>query len=155
LRHAVPFFPPGTVHLAVVDPGVGSARRALCVETDTAVLVGPDNGLFSLLAPPPAVRRIVELTEERFFLTPRSATFHGRDGYAPRACALRPGARRGRPRHRSRRPGPPPPAPPALARPRADPPRERGPRAGHLRRPLRQPGDEPAGPDIPSGSGFD
>lgn len=86
LRHAVPFFPPGTVHLAVVDPGVGSARRALCVETDTAVLVGPDNGLLSLVAP--AVRRIVELTEERFFLTPRSATFHGRDVFAPVAAAV-------------------------------------------------------------------
>ena len=53
LRHAVPYFMPGTVHLAVVDPGVGSARRALCVETDTAVLVGPDNGLLSLVAPAP------------------------------------------------------------------------------------------------------
>ena len=87
LRHAVPFFPPRTVHLAVVDPGVGSTRRALCVETDTAVLVGPDNGLFSLVAPAPAVRRIVELTEERFFLTPRSATFHGRDVFAPVATS--------------------------------------------------------------------
>jgi S-adenosylmethionine hydrolase len=88
LRHAVPFFPPGTVHLAVVDPGVGSARRALCVETDTALLVAPDNGLLSLVAPAPAVRRIVELTEERFFLTPRSTTFHGRDVFAPVAAAV-------------------------------------------------------------------
>lgn len=88
LRHAVPYFPAGTVHVAVVDPGVGSARRALCVETATATLVGPDNGLLSLAAPPASVRRVVELTEERFFLTPRSATFHGRDVFAPVAAAL-------------------------------------------------------------------
>jgi S-adenosylmethionine hydrolase len=88
LRHAVPYFPPGTVHVAVVDPGVGSARGALCVETDTATLVGPDNGLLSLAAPPASVRRIVELAEERFFLAPRSATFHGRDVFAPVAAAL-------------------------------------------------------------------
>ena len=88
LRHAVPYFPPGTVHVAVVDPGVGSARRALCVETGHGVLVGPDNGLLSLAAPPADVRRIVHLTEERFFLSPRSATFHGRDVFAPVAAAL-------------------------------------------------------------------
>jgi S-adenosylmethionine hydrolase len=88
LRAAVPWFPRGTIHVAVVDPGVGSQRRALCVETDAAVLVGPDNGLLSLSAPPGAVRRIVELTEERFLLTPRSRTFHGRDVFAPVAAAL-------------------------------------------------------------------
>src|SRR5262249_61122324 len=55
LRHAVPYFPAGTVHVAVVDPGVGSARRALCVETDTATLVGPDNALLPLPPPPPSI----------------------------------------------------------------------------------------------------
>src|SRR4030095_2049275 len=79
LRHAVPWFPRGTIHVAVVDPGVGRPRRALCVETETALLVGPDNGLLSLAAPPESVRRIVELTDERFLLAPRSGTFHGRD----------------------------------------------------------------------------
>jgi S-adenosylmethionine hydrolase len=88
LRQAVPWFPSRTVHVAVVDPGVGSDRRALCVETDRALLVGPDNGLLSLAAPPAAIRRIVELTEERFFLSPRSRTFHGRDVFAPVAAAL-------------------------------------------------------------------
>jgi hypothetical protein len=88
LRHAVPYFPRGTVHVAVVDPGVGSARRPLCIETDTMVLVGPDNGLLSLAAPPDDVRRIIEPTEERFFLGPRSATFHGRDVFAPVAAAI-------------------------------------------------------------------
>jgi S-adenosylmethionine hydrolase len=88
LRHAAPWFPRGTIHVAVVDPGVGSERRALCVEIDTALFVGPDNGLLSLAAPSATVRRIVELTEERFFLTPRSRTFHGRDVFAPAAAAL-------------------------------------------------------------------
>ena len=88
LRHSVPYFPRGTTHLAVVDPGVGSERRALCVETAGALLVGPDNGLLSLAAPPGEIRRIIHLTEERFFLSPRSATFHGRDVFAPVAAAL-------------------------------------------------------------------
>lgn len=88
LRHAAPWFPRGTVHVAVVDPGVGGARRALCVETDAALLVGPDNGLLSLAAPPATVRRVIELTEERFWLMPRSRTFHGRDVFAPVAAAL-------------------------------------------------------------------
>jgi len=88
LEHAVPYFPRGTIHVGVVDPGVGSTRRPLCVETATAVLVGPDNGLLSLAARADAVRRIIHLTEEGFFLTPRSQTFHGRDIFAPVAAAL-------------------------------------------------------------------
>jgi S-adenosylmethionine hydrolase len=88
LAQAVPWFPAGTVHVAVVDPGVGTARRAICVETSHAVLVGPDNGVLSLAAPADAVRRIVHLTETRFFLSPVSASFHGRDVFAPVAAAL-------------------------------------------------------------------
>jgi hypothetical protein len=86
LKHAVPYFSPGTIHVAVVDPGVGTERAALCVETGGGFLVGPDNGVLSLAAVD--VRRIVHLTEERFFLSPRSATFHGRDVFAPVAAAL-------------------------------------------------------------------
>src|SRR3989449_2895796 len=88
LRHTVPYFPPRTIHLVVVDPGVGGERRALCVETTRALLVGPDNGVLSLAAPRTDIRRIIHLTEERFFLSPRSATFHGRDVFAPVAAAL-------------------------------------------------------------------
>jgi S-adenosyl-L-methionine hydrolase (adenosine-forming) len=88
LRHAVPYFPTGTVHVAVVDPGVGTERRALCVETGTGYLVGPDNGVLSLAASAGTVRRIVHLTDERFFLARPSATFHGRDVFAPVAAAL-------------------------------------------------------------------
>ena len=88
LRHAVPYFPQGSVHVAVVDPGVGTERRALCVETAIGWLVGPDNGVLSLAAPSAVVRRVVHLTDERFFLPRRSATFHGRDVFAPVAAAL-------------------------------------------------------------------
>ena len=88
LRHAAPFFAAGTIHVAVVDPGVGGERRPLCIEAEGALFVGPDNGLLSLAAPAPRVRRIVHLAEERFFLSPRSGTFHGRDVFAPVAAAL-------------------------------------------------------------------
>ena len=76
-------FPPGTVHLVVVDPGVGSGRAALAVQSEGRFLVGPDNGVLSpaLLI---AGARAIELP-----LPPRSsATFHGRDVFAPAAAAL-------------------------------------------------------------------
>ncbi|HEX6536915.1 MAG TPA: SAM-dependent chlorinase/fluorinase [Gemmatimonadaceae bacterium] len=80
-------FPPGTVHLVVVDPGVGSARAALAVESDGRALVGPDNGV---LSPALLLRgaRVVSLP------TPAgaSATFHGRDVFAPAAAMLATGA---------------------------------------------------------------
>src|SRR5262244_337958 len=88
LRSAAAFFPPGTIHVAVVDPGVGSARRALLVETHNAFFVGPDNGLLSLAAPADTVVRIVHLTNAEYFLAARSHTFHGRDVFAPVAAYL-------------------------------------------------------------------
>jgi S-adenosylmethionine hydrolase len=86
LKAAASWFPPGTVHVAVVDPGVGTARRAICIETPSARFVGPDNGLLTLAATD--VRRVVEITNERHLLSPRSRTFHGRDVFAPAAAAL-------------------------------------------------------------------
>jgi S-adenosyl-L-methionine hydrolase (adenosine-forming) len=88
LRAAAPYFPRGTVHVGVVDPGVGSARRAICVETADACFVGPDNGLLTLAAPRDRAVRVVEIVDERFLLSPRSATFHGRDVFAPAAAAV-------------------------------------------------------------------
>lgn len=88
LRSAVPFFPPGTIHLAVVDPGVGSARRAILIQTRNAFFVGPDNGLLSLAAPSETVERIVHLTNPQYFLPSQSHTFHGRDVFAPVAAHL-------------------------------------------------------------------
>lgn len=88
LRNAAPFFPPGTIHVAVVDPGVGSARRALLLETRNAFFIGPDNGLLSLAAPAETVTRMVHLTNAEYFLSPGSHTFHGRDVFAPVAAHL-------------------------------------------------------------------
>jgi S-adenosyl-L-methionine hydrolase (adenosine-forming) len=88
LGSAVRFFPSGTIHVAVVDPGVGSARRALLLETPDAFFIGPDNGILSLAVSAEAVTRIVELTNTQYFLSPRSATFHGRDVFAPAAAHL-------------------------------------------------------------------
>lgn len=88
LRQVVPYFPPGTIHVAVVDPGVGGKRRPVAVETDRAWLVGPDNGLLSLAAPPQSVRKVIHLTARRFFRHPVSRTFHGRDIFAPVAAHL-------------------------------------------------------------------
>ena len=90
LLTVTPYFPPGTVHLAVVDPGVGTRRRALAVRSSSgSLLVGPDNGLLlGALEADPAVAA-VELSEPRFWRTPApSATFHGRDVFAPVAAHL-------------------------------------------------------------------
>src|SRR5262249_35003820 len=88
------FFPPGTVHLAVVDPGVGTARRALAVQSRSGSLfVGPDNGLLTgaLDADGPVVA--VELADRSHWRTPDpSPTFHGRDVFAPVAAHLARGA---------------------------------------------------------------
>lgn len=88
LRSALAFFPPGTIHVAVVDPGVGSARRAIIVEIAASFLVSPDNGLLSLAAPAESVRRVIHLTNSRYFLPHVSQTFHGRDIFAPVAAHL-------------------------------------------------------------------
>ncbi|ALF54367.1 hypothetical protein ACX27_18430 [Nostoc piscinale CENA21] len=84
LMNAYPYFPDGTVHIAVVDPGVGGNRRAIAVEFAGGFLVGPDNGIFSgVLSQTPAVAA-VELTNPDYWLTPQpSRTFHGRDIFAP------------------------------------------------------------------------
>ncbi len=84
LMNAYPYFPIGTVHIAVVDPGVGSKRRAIAVEFAQGFLVGPDNGIFSgVLSQSPAIAA-VELTNLNYWRTPQpSKTFHGRDIFAP------------------------------------------------------------------------
>ncbi|MBU7585111.1 MAG: SAM-dependent chlorinase/fluorinase [Nostoc sp. TH1S01] len=84
LMNAYPYFPDGTVHIAVVDPGVGGKRRAIAVEFAGGFLVGPDNGIFSgVLSQTPAVAA-VELTNPNYWRTSQpSRTFHGRDIFAP------------------------------------------------------------------------
>jgi len=87
LEAAAQDFPPGTIHLAVVDPGVGTARRALAVRARGQLFVGPDNGVleWALSVPETEVRA---LTEERYFRSLVSRTFHGRDVFAPVAAHL-------------------------------------------------------------------
>ena len=88
LWSAAPIYPPGTVHCAVIDPGVGTERAALAVASGGQVLVGPDNGVLL-----PAARRlglpdVYRLSEPSFWRHPVSATFHGRDVFAPTAAHL-------------------------------------------------------------------
>ncbi len=82
LRNAVNYFPQRTTHLAVVDPGVGTARRPMLIETERFVLIGPDNGLLSLAAEQAPVRRVIHLDRAQWFLPSPSYTFHGRDVFA-------------------------------------------------------------------------
>jgi S-adenosylmethionine hydrolase len=88
LRHSAPFFPPATIHVAVVDPGVGSGRRALLIESRGCFFIGPDNGILSLAVEGDKPRQAVELSNEIYHLRPTSATFHGRDIFAPVAGYL-------------------------------------------------------------------
>ncbi|MEN9202367.1 MAG: SAM-dependent chlorinase/fluorinase [Thermostichus sp. DG_1_6_bins_120] len=89
LMTAYPYLPAGTIHLAVVDPGVGSNRRAIALQTAQGYLVGPDNGLFSgvlTFSPPLAA---IQLNNPCYWRTPApSFTFHGRDIFAPIAAHL-------------------------------------------------------------------
>jgi hypothetical protein len=88
LRAAFETFPAGTVHVAVVDPGVGSARRAVAVEGRGHTFVGPDNGLFGHVYERVRPFRVFQLTNANYFRREVSPTFHGRDIFAPVAGAL-------------------------------------------------------------------
>ena len=81
-------FPPRTIHVAVVDPGVGSTRRPILVVAGHQFFVGPDNGLFSYILEREKGCRVFHLTRDQYFRQPLSATFHGRDIFAPVAGAL-------------------------------------------------------------------
>src|SRR5262245_43158568 len=87
LESAVPFFPDGTVHLAVVDPGVGTARRPIAIRCGRHHLVGPDNGVLSFALEHPGCT-VVALAAPEYRLPEVSATFHGRDIFAPAAAHL-------------------------------------------------------------------
>lgn len=87
-------FPPGTIHVAVVDPGVGSERRPLLINVNDQFFVGPDNGVFSYVCDGGAPDAF-QLTNEKYWRHPVSATFHGRDIFGPVAAALSLGAKPG------------------------------------------------------------
>ena len=92
LSTAVAYYPPGAVHLVVVDPGVGSERRPIAVQTERASFVSPDNGVLSLALSQDPARQAVRLTGPDYRLPQVSATFHGRDIFAPAAAHLACGA---------------------------------------------------------------
>ena len=81
-------YPEGTVHLVVVDPGVGSARRPLAAEARGRFFVAPDNGVLTRVLAEAEDARVVAIEAKEHFRTPVSATFHGRDVFAPVAAAL-------------------------------------------------------------------
>jgi len=93
LASAAPYFPIGTVNLAVVDPGVGTKRRPIIVETGRSLYVGPDNGLLILSALIDGITNIYHITSEKYVLPQVSRTFHGRDIFAPVAACLASGVK--------------------------------------------------------------
>lgn len=89
LQSALPYFPAGSIHLVVVDPGVGTDRRAVALRADEQWFVGPDNGVFPLVLDDEPPEAIVELDEPEFWRSRSpSTTFHGRDIFAPAAAHL-------------------------------------------------------------------
>jgi S-adenosylmethionine hydrolase len=88
LAASCPFFPRGTIHVAVVDPGVGSARKAIAVQTTRYFFVAPDNGVLSFALRKERIKSIHALEKAAFFLQPVSQTFHGRDIFSPVAAHL-------------------------------------------------------------------
>lgn len=88
LRASYPFFPKGTVHTVVVDPGVGTQRDILGAEYEGHIFLAPDNGLLSLLPEKGEFRKLVKVTNRSFFRENVSQTFHGRDIFAPVAARL-------------------------------------------------------------------
>ncbi len=83
------YFPKGTIHICIVDPGVGSSRKALLIETKNHFFIGPDNGLFTLALEKEDIVNVVELTERKYWLPHNtSRTFHGRDIFSSVAAHL-------------------------------------------------------------------
>ena len=88
LKTSVPYFPIGTVHVAVVDPGVGTKRKGIVIITRNQILVGPDNGLLIPAARALGEFNVYEITNKECMLDPVSNTFHGRDIFTPVAANI-------------------------------------------------------------------
>jgi len=88
ISQAYTYFPPATVHVVVVDPGVGTSRRPIIATSERHHFVAPDNGVLSLIYAREERMRVVHVTSEHYFLQPLSNTFHGRDIFAPVAAYL-------------------------------------------------------------------
>jgi S-adenosyl-L-methionine hydrolase (adenosine-forming) len=88
LRCAYDTFPIKTIHIAIVDPGVGSSRRPILVMTDRYNFIGPDNGVFSYIYQTENINRVIHLSATHYYRQPVSQTFHGRDIFGPCAAWL-------------------------------------------------------------------
>ena len=140
LRNTAPYMPAGAIHLAVVDPGVGGPRRAIVLRSaGDRFFVGPDNGMLVLAAEADGgIAGAWEITNDELFAQPLSATFHGRDIFAPVAARLATGLPPGAARSRDRAGRPRAPRDPAAAGHQA-----RRARHGGADRSLRQRRPEP------------
>jgi len=88
LASATPYFPKGTIHVAVVDPSVGTKRRPLLIQTKHSYYIGPDNGMLVLAANSQRIEHIYKISNRELMLSKISSTFHGRDIFAPAAAHL-------------------------------------------------------------------
>ena len=88
IKHSFRYFPEGTVHVVVVDPGVGSERSIIALEVKGHIFLAPDNGVLTFLMDRPDIGSIVRVENTRYFLKSVSRTFHGRDIFAPVAAHL-------------------------------------------------------------------
>lgn len=88
LGKSVSFFPERSIFVSVVDPGVGTSRKAIAIETEKHTFLAPDNGLLTALLQTGEIKHCIHITEERYMLSTRSSTFHGRDVFSPAAAHL-------------------------------------------------------------------
>jgi len=88
LASAAQHFPEGTIHVAVVDPEVGTQRQPLLIQTKRGFFIGPDNGLLTLAATIQGIIETIQITNRKFMLPEISSTFHGRDVFAPAAAYI-------------------------------------------------------------------
>ena len=88
LASFTPYFPKDTIHLAVIDPDVGTERRTILIQTKQGFFIGPDNGVLMLAAQNQSIQHLYEISNPKFMLPKVSSTFHGRDVFAPAAAHL-------------------------------------------------------------------
>jgi S-adenosylmethionine hydrolase len=94
ISQAAPYFPPGTVHVVVVDPGVGTERKPVLAESGSHIFIAPDNGVLSLILKRDAQAKLREIANRKLWLENPSSTFHGRDIFAATAGSIAAGAAR-------------------------------------------------------------
>ncbi|MGQ9530050.1 MAG: SAM hydrolase/SAM-dependent halogenase family protein [Candidatus Bathycorpusculaceae bacterium] len=88
LACTAPYFPKDTINVAVIDPGVGTKRRSILIQTEKAFYIGPDNGVLALAAKNQGIQHVYEIKNEKLMMPRISNTFHGRDIFAPAAAHL-------------------------------------------------------------------